>query len=66
MSEFYVELQDSDGTFYGATDRWTNEALYFDELDDARVYAKDQLDDTYVVTRVIDAKTHRVVDFFQR
>lgn len=65
MNEFYVELQDRDGTYYGTTD-WHDEPLYFEELDDARMYAKDQLDDQYILARVIDTGSGRVVDFFQR
>lgn len=66
MTEFYIELQDAAGTGYGCTDRFTDEALYFEDLDEARLYAKGQVDETYILARVINAQTHRVVDFFQR
>lgn len=64
MTSFYVELQDADGTCYGATDR-TGEVVYFDELDEARLFAKAQLNDEFIVSRVIGYRS-RVVDFFQR
>lgn len=66
MSEFYVELQDSDGTAYGTTDPWTDETLYFDDLEEARLFAKGQLYDNVVLARVVDEVSGRVVDFFQR
>jgi len=66
MNEFYVELQDADGTCYGTTDAWTDQTVYFEDLDEARMYAKSQLDSTYILARVIEANTGRVVDFFQR
>tara|TARA_R110000868_G_scaffold67757_1_gene200824 strand:+ start:2397 stop:2600 length:204 start_codon:yes stop_codon:yes gene_type:complete len=64
-AEFFVDLQDANGTCYGTTDPWTDETLYFDNLDDARMYAKSQLDDEFILARVI-ADTNRVVDFFKR
>jgi hypothetical protein len=65
MSEFYIELQDADGTCYGATGI-TDEVVYFEDLDDARMFAKGRLDEQFILARVIDDQTHRVVDFFQR
>ena len=67
MTEFYVELQDADGTCYGATDR-TGEVAYFDDLDEARMFAKDQLTDEFILSRVIGVGNDRsrVMDFFQR
>jgi hypothetical protein len=64
MTEYYVELQDASGTYYGTVDR-NDDVLYFDDLDEARMYAKDQLSEEYVVVRVIDAGSQRVVDFFK-
>lgn len=66
MNEFYVELQDANGTCYGTTDEWTDDILYFENLDDARMYAKSQLDDEFILARVINADSKQVVDFFQR
>ena len=66
MTEFYIELQDADGTSYGCTDKFTGEAMYFEDLEDARLYAKGQVNETYILARVINAQTGRVVDFFQR
>jgi hypothetical protein len=65
MTEYYVELQDADGTCYGATDI-TDEIVYFDDLDEARMFAKGQLKEHYILARVINSKTNRVADFFQR
>jgi hypothetical protein len=66
MTEFYVQLQDADGTCYGATDPWTDETIYFEELDEARMFAKGQLDEQFILAQVIDTQTNRVVDFFQK
>ena len=67
MTEFIVELQDADGTCYGTTDPWTDEALYFEDLDEARIFAKSQLSEEYILARVIESgRRGRVVDFFQR
>lgn len=66
MNEYYVELQDASGTAYGTTDPWTDDFLYFEDLDEARMYARGRLDDTFILARVIDTGKHRVVDFFQR
>ena len=66
MTEFYVELQDADGTCYGATYFNDDEVVYFDDLDEARQFAKSQLNDTYILTRVINSDNGRVMDFFER
>lgn len=67
MTEFYVELQDADGTCYGATN-WRGEVAYFDDLEEARLFAKAQLNDEFILTRVISVGNDRsrVIDFFQR
>lgn len=65
MTEFYIELQDAAGTGYGCTDR-NGDEMYFEDLDEARLYAKGQVNETYILARVINAQTRRVVDFFQR
>lgn len=65
MTEFIVELQDADGTCYGTTDPWTDETLYFEDLDEARMFAKSQLGGPYVLTRVIETNRYRVLDFFE-
>ena len=64
MNEYYVELQDAQGTGYGATD-FTGEVAFFDDLDEARMFAKAQLDEQFILARVIDDRG-RVVDFFRR
>ena len=66
MTEFYVEVQDAAGTCYGTTDPWTDETLYFEDLEEARMWAKSQLDSTYILARVVESGRGRVVDFFQR
>jgi hypothetical protein len=63
MSEYYIELQDKNGTYYGLTGL-SDEVLYFEDLDDARMMAKGRLDETYVVTRIVNEQG-RVVDFFK-
>lgn len=65
MKEFYVELQDACGTAYGTVDPFTDEQIYFDDLDEARLYAKSRLNNDFVLARVIDCNAHRVVDFFE-
>lgn len=65
MSEYYVDLEDANGTSYGTVDR-NDEVIYFDDIDEARMYAKDQLSEEYIVVKVIDAGSKRVVDFFKR
>lgn len=65
MNEYYVELVDHNGTYYGTTDRFDN-TIYFEDLDEARLYAKSQLTDEYIMTRVVDSNTRDVVDFFER
>ena len=65
MTEFYVELQDADGTYYGATDR-AGEVAYFDDFDEARLFAKAQLDDQFILSRIVNDQTGRIMDFFQR
>lgn len=66
MTEFYVELQDADGTAYGTTYHGTDEAIYFEDLEEARLFAKSRLDETYILARVINSDNGRVVDFFQK
>jgi hypothetical protein len=63
MNEYYIQLQDADGTCYGATD-FTDEVVYFEDLDEARLFAKGQLDEQFILARVINNQTQRVVDFF--
>lgn len=65
MTTYYVELQDASGTYYDATCRWSLETIYFEDLDEARMYAKSQLSEQYIVSRVIDNTTYNVVDYFQ-
>lgn len=65
MTEYYIELQDAQGTYYGATDI-TDEVVYFEDLDEARLFAKAQLDEQYILARVVNDQTGRIMDFFQR
>jgi hypothetical protein len=65
MTEFYVDVQDADGTCYVTTDPRADETIYFDDLDEARMFAKAQLDEQFILSRVIDDRS-RVMDFFQR
>ena len=67
MTEFYVELQDADGTCYGTADPWTDEPIYFEDLDEARMYAKNQVSEQYILVRVIEVGGRgSVVDFFKK
>jgi hypothetical protein len=54
--EYSVLLYDAVGTGYGA------DVESFDDLDEARLYAKGQLDDFIVVTKVCE--DGNVVDFW--
>jgi hypothetical protein len=65
MTEFYVELQDADGTCFVFTDPWDDETIYFEDLDEARMYAKNQVNEQYILVRVIEDGTGRVVDYFK-
>lgn len=65
MADYYVDLQDANGTCYGTVDS-NDDVIYFDDIDEARMYAKDQVSEEYVVVKVIDAGSKRVVDFFKR
>ena len=64
MNEFYVEVQDADGTAYVHNDITRNVVCY-ETLEAARFAAKSCLTDKYVVARVINAVTHEVSDFFE-
>jgi hypothetical protein len=64
MNEYYIELQDAQGTGYGCTDIAGNE-MYFEDLNEARLYAKSKLKEHIVLTRIIDAQSHNVIDFFE-
>ena len=66
MDEFYIELQDSNGTGYGVVDKWTGEELYFENLEDASLEAKARVESDYPLARVINVRTGKVVDWFQR
>ena len=59
MDEFYVEVQDADGTAYVCDGS-------YDDLDGARLAAKSSLRDKYVAARVINATTKEVAYFFKR
>lgn len=64
MSEYYIELHDAQGTGYCADDI-SGEVVFFEDLDEARMFAKDSLTEEYVLARIVDAKNKRVVDFFK-
>jgi len=65
MNEYYIDLQDAQGTSYGCTDVAGN-GMYFEDLDEARLHAKGELKDHIVLARIVDTQTNRVVDFFKR
>ena len=64
MTEFYVQMQDANGTAYGTCYPFTDDTIYFDDIAEAKMYAKGRLSDEYILAQVIDAYTGRVVDFF--
>jgi hypothetical protein len=64
MDEYYIDLQDKNGTSYGCSDKWNNE-LYFDDLEDAKMTAKSMLKDHIVLARVINTKNEQVVYYTQ-
>lgn len=64
MNEYYVEVQYADGTCAYCVDR-NDDPLYFEDIKDACLYAKDQIDKTYVLARVINAQTGSVEEFFK-
>lgn len=68
MTKFYVELQDNEGTCYGTTYPRSNETMYFDDLDEARMYVKSKMNtlDWVTVARVIETGRRGVRDYFVR
>lgn len=62
--QYYVEVQYADGTCAFCADR-NDDPLYFEDIRDACLYAKGQIDETYVLARVINAQTRRVENFFK-
>ena len=66
MTEYVVELQDTNGTAYGTTYPFSNDTLYFEDLEEARLYAKGRVNDEYVIARVVDTRNDRIVDFFNK
>ena len=67
--EFYVLLEDSDGTCYGTYYPHSDEPIYFDDLDEARMYAKSRLEalDCVTVASVVETSgRRRVMDYFVR
>jgi len=63
MNEYFIELLDANETAYGCTDL-NGDEMYFEDLEEARLYAKGQVNEIYTVVKVIDAGTHHVVDYF--
>lgn len=66
MSEYTVELQDANGTAYGTVYPFTDDTIYFDDIEEAKLYAKSQLNDEYVLARVIEEGRGRVVAFYRK
>jgi hypothetical protein len=59
MDEFYVEVQDAEGTAYLCDGS-------YDDLNATRLSAKSGLRAGYVLARVINTTTKEVVDFFEK
>jgi hypothetical protein len=55
MEEYYIELLDENGTGYGCADIVGNQ-VYFEDLEESKLFCKCRVDETYVVSRVIDSK----------
>lgn len=64
MNEYYIELQDTRGTGYIADDRY-GDAIYYEDIVEARLAAKGNLNDQFVLARIIDVQTRQVVDCFK-
>jgi hypothetical protein len=60
---YCIELQDANETGYCHTDM-DGEAIWYDNLDEARIEAKCLLGEHIVLTRIFDDKD-RLVDFFK-
>lgn len=56
--EYFIHLEDADGTGYGADIEW------FEDLNEARLYAKSQVKGHIVVVKICSPGGD-VVDFFQ-
>ena len=65
MTEYWIDLQDKDGTSYGHCYPNTNYQCFYEDLDEARMDAKSLLRDEIVLARVVDYNTGRIVDFFE-
>ena len=66
MTEYWIELQDENGTGYGHCYPFSNDEIIHEDLDEARMDAKSSLKDDIVLARIIDVQTRRVVDFFEK
>ena len=60
---YTIELQDANCTGYCHTDM-DGAAIWYEDLDEARLDAKNQLGEHIVVTRIFDNKD-RLVDFYK-
>ena len=56
--EYFIHLEDANGTGYGANIEW------FEDLDEARLYAKSQVKGDIVLVKIC-TQGGDVVDFFQ-
>lgn len=56
--EYFIHLEDADSTGYGADIEW------FEDLDEARLYAKSQVKGDIVLVKIC-TQGGDVVDFFQ-
>lgn len=66
ITEYTVELQDTNGTAYGTVYPFTNDTIYFENFKEAKLYAKGLINDKYVLVRIIENSSGSVVDFFQK
>jgi|LauGreDrversion4_2_1035121.scaffolds.fasta_scaffold187432_7 hypothetical protein len=64
MNEYYVMMEDSEGTNSIVEDFW-DDVIFFNNLDDARLIAKEAAKKAdVIVARILDADTDKVVEYF--
>ena len=65
MSQYYIHLEDENGTGYGHCYPFSNDEIIHEDLDEARMDAKNQLRGDIVLAKIVECRTGRVVDFFE-
>ena len=65
MTEYYIHLEDENGTGYGHSYPFSNDEIIHEDLDEARMDAKNQLRGRIVLAKIVDKRNGRVVDYFE-